>query len=121
MSYQYIEVRYPTGKYIAETGHTNGKVFWDNVFFQNPELDALSKEDQQQLAKIRLRRLKEIYRKQIEYIECPVCCQHFEEPDWDGWFIDGNHDLCPSCLLRYGQMSSAEQAEFKQHFQNIQI
>jgi len=121
MSYQFIEVRYPSGKIIAETGHLNGKVFWDNIFHENDELKDLTKGEQQTLAKNRLRRLIEIYRKQIEYIECPSCLNHFEEPEWDGWFIDGNHDLCPSCLFQYGQLTPTEQIEFKSKYQGVVI
>jgi hypothetical protein len=121
MSYQFIEVRYPTGKYIAETGHLNGKVFWDNIFFENKELKDLTKPEQQNLAKNRLRRLLEIYKKVTEYIECPTCRQQFEEPEWDRWFIEGNHDLCPSCLFSYGQLTPKEQQEFQAKFKGVVI
>lgn len=121
MSYQYIEVRYPTGKYIGETGHTNGKVFWDNIFFQNDSLKDLTKDECKEVAKHRLHRLLEIYKKQIEYIECPTCRQQFEEPQWDFWFIDGNHDLCPSCLDEFGKKSIEDQNKFREEYRGIQI
>ena len=121
MSYQYIEVRYPTGKYIGETGHTNGKVFWDDIFHNNIDLSHLPKEQLKEIAKHRLRQFLSIYQKVPEYIECPVCRQHFAEPDWDEWFIDGNHDLCPSCLFQYGQLTPKEQSEFQAKYQGVVI